>query len=102
MYSVRVIAHSIGPCEIPILSILLRYPRMVHAEFLRHRDFSYAVASSRAIPSEKLRQRIRQNPATIAWWGKNQRGMVAKEELTGEVLVAARAAWWSASADSMR
>jgi len=93
MYSARVIADSIGPCNIRLVSILLRYPRFVHAEFLRHRSFSYSVASTRAIPSEKLRQRVRQNPATIAWWGKNQRGMVAQEELTGETLAAAKKAW---------
>lgn len=93
MYSARIIAHSVGPVGIPVVSILLRYPRMVHADFTRHRAFSYSVASSRAIPSEKLRQRIMQNPATIAWWGKNQRGMVAEEELKGEELVAVKAVW---------
>lgn len=93
MYSTRVVADSIGPCKRRLVSILLRYPRMVHADFLRHRCFSYSVASSRAIPSEKLRQRIRQNPATVAWWGKNQRGMVATEELTGAALEAAQRAW---------
>lgn len=73
--------------------MLLRYPRMVHAEFTRHRAFGYSVASSRAIPSAKLRKRIEESPATIAWWGRNQKGMAAAEELTGDDLVKVKAAW---------
>jgi len=93
MYSAKVIEHSIGPCKIPLLTMLLQYPRMVHPEFIRHRDFSYAVASSRAIPSRILRERIQQNSATIMWWGKNQRGMGADTELTGDELAAVQYAW---------
>lgn len=93
MNSAKVIADSIGPTGHRITTLLLRYPRMVHAEFLRHRCFSYSVASSRAIPSQKLRQRVIEGPATIAWWGKNQAGMVAKEELAGDELKAVQDAW---------
>jgi thymidylate synthase ThyX len=54
---------------------------MVHAELMTHRLFSRNSASSRAIPNEKLRARIAEDPALPAWWGKNQSGMQAREEL---------------------
>ncbi|APU89021.1 putative HNH endonuclease [Virus Rctr197k] len=43
-------------------------------------------ASSRAIPSEKMRAMIQERPALPVWWGKNQSGMQAREELSNEPL----------------
>jgi thymidylate synthase ThyX len=43
--------------------------------------FSRNAASSRAIPIEKMIERIRNDPAIPSYWGKNQRGMAAKEEI---------------------
>ena len=39
------------------------------------------VHNSRAIPIEKMIQQVIENPAMPVWWGKNQSGMQAKEEL---------------------
>lgn len=60
---------------------ILEYPRMVHSELLTHRSFSKNASSSRAIPIEKIIKDIRSNPAMPVWWGKNQSGMQANEEL---------------------
>ena len=60
---------------------ILEYPRMVHAEFMTHRMFSKNAASSRAIPIEKMIQQVLDNPAMPEFWGKNQSGMQAIEEL---------------------
>ena len=49
-----------------------------------------------AIPNEKLRQRVIADPAMPVWWGKNQPGMQAREELQGEVLEATKKAWMAA------
>jgi thymidylate synthase ThyX len=43
--------------------------------------FSKNAASSRAIPIEKMIQQVIDNPAMPVFWGKNQSGMQAKEEL---------------------
>ncbi len=64
-----------------ITSWILEYPRFVHAEFMTHRMFSKNSASSRAIPIEKMIQQVLDNPAIPVWWGKNQSGMQANEEL---------------------
>jgi len=59
----------------------LTYPRFVHAEFMTHRLFSRNASSSRAIPIDRMIQRVLDDPALPIWWGKNQAGMQAWEEL---------------------
>ena len=82
-YRVRMLADSIGHNGVRLTTWELTYPRFVHAELMTHRLFSRNSASSRAIPTKKLMQQIRNNPAMPVWWGKNQAGMQAREELTG-------------------
>lgn len=60
----------------------LEYPRFIHSEFMTHRLFSRNAASSRAIPVEKVIEQVEDNPAIPIHWGKNQKGMQAKEECT--------------------
>lgn len=63
-----------------ITSLLLRYPRFIHAEFMTHRMFSRNASSSRAIPVEKMIRMIKEDTAMPVHWGKNQPGMQAHEE----------------------
>lgn len=77
----EIIADSINPKGNRLTTFILEYPRFVHAELMTHRMFSKNAASSRAIPIEKMIQQIIDNPAMPVWWGKNQSGMQAKEEL---------------------
>lgn len=81
MITVKIIADSINEYGCRLTSFILEYPRFVHAEFMTHRMFSKNAASSRAMPIEKMIQQIMDNPAMPVWWGKNQSGMQAKEEL---------------------
>lgn len=61
-------------------TLLLRYPRFIHAELMTHRAFSRNAASSRAIPVAKIIDDILADTAMPLHWGKNQRGMQASEE----------------------
>lgn len=61
-------------------TLLLRYPRFIHAEFMTHRAFSRNAASSRAIPVKKIIDDILADTAMPIHWGKNQKGMQASEE----------------------
>jgi thymidylate synthase ThyX len=79
-------------------TLLLRYPRWIHAEFMTHRVFSRNASSSRAIPVKKLIQDVVDDPAEPLYWGKNQKGMQAGEELSGEPLEEAKSMWRSAMA----
>lgn len=79
--SAQIIADSINPKGCRLTTYILEYPRFIHSELLTHRCFSKNAASSRAIPVEKMIEEVIANPATPVWWGKNQSGMQAKEEL---------------------
>lgn len=83
-YRARILLDSVGPSGKRITTWELRYPRMVHAETLTHRLLSRNSASSRAIPNEKLIAQVIDDPATPVWWGRNQSGMQAREELSAE------------------
>lgn len=61
-----------------ITTMQLRYPRIIHAEFMTHRVFSRNASSSRAIPVAKLIEEARTNPAMPVRFGANQRGMQDK------------------------
>lgn len=80
-----------------ITTFELEYPRWIHGEILTHRMFSRNAMSSRAVPVEKMLKQVRNDPAMPIHWGKNQAGMQAKEELTGEDLYDARLEWKDAA-----
>lgn len=69
-------------------------PRIILAEFNTHRVFSRNVSSSRAIPVLTMLRNLAKIAFVPTYWGKNQKGMQAKEELTGWALVQAKF-WWS-------
>lgn len=92
MYACKVIADSVGPSGCRITTLEVTYPLAVHWDFLRHQVFStyeqvHSVASNRAIPTSVYLRRILECPAEPLRWGKNQPGMVAREEVTGWRLV---------------
>lgn len=69
------------------------YPRFIHAEMMTHRMFSRNAASSRAIPVDRMIQMVRDDPARPIHWGRNQRGMQAREELLPEAAYKAQHEW---------
>lgn len=91
--SAKIIADSVSPDGVRLTTMLLRYPRFVHAEFMTHRVFSRNASSSRAIPVEKMIQAVIDDPAMPIHWGKNQKGMQAAQELSIDEQRAAIRAW---------
>lgn len=79
MISAKILLDSI--CESRITTFELTYPRFIHSEFMTHRVFSRNAASSRAIPIEKSIEAVMSVPAAPEVWGKNQKGMQAREVL---------------------
>lgn len=96
--SAKIILDSIAPSGRRLTTFELTYWRMVHAELMTHRVFSRNAASSRAIPIDKMIERILEDTAGPVWWGKNQKGMQAAEELLigSPEREAAHAAWLDA------
>lgn len=96
MYSTRILLDSISPAGKRIITYELTYPRFIHAELMTHRLFSRNSASSRAIPVKTMLDYIRNDPAMPVFWGKNQSGMQAAEELQGQDRKDAIAVWMAA------
>lgn len=96
MYSTRILLDSLAPCGQRLTTWELTYPRMVHAELMTHRVFSRNSSSSRAIPIEKMIAAVQDDPALPKWWGKNQSGMQAREEMSGEALTEVQLLWLEA------
>ena len=93
-YEALVLADSINPAGVRLTTLQIRYPRMVHAELMTHRDLSRGTSSSRAIPARVIRRQVRTDPAPPVFWGANQRGMQAAQQLTGWRLSVAKWAFF--------
>lgn len=95
--SAKIIADSVSESGKRITTLQLCYPRIVHSEVMTHRVFSRNASSSRAIPVAKMIEQVRNDPAMPVRWGKNQPGMQAHEDLTGEDALRAKARWMLAA-----
>lgn len=91
--SVKVLADSVGPSGRRLTTIEATYPRIIHSEILTHRALSRSSASSRAIPVEKLIQRVLDDPFIPEHIGKNQKGMQAEEQLDEAGVRRAQSLW---------
>ena len=104
--SAKIIADSIGMISCPgskrITTFELEYPRFILAELNTHRMLSKNSSSSRAIPVQKMLDMITENPAMPVWWGKNQPGMSAKEELSEELISCTKNQWDAARMDAAK
>ena len=89
----EIVADSISPRGKRITSVKLCYPRFIHAELMTHRVFSRNASSSRAIPVKRMIAYLRSTPAMPVFWGSNQAGMQAGEELAPGDIEACRMVW---------
>lgn len=74
-FEAKIIKDSIAPCGKRLTTVEATYPRFIHSELMTHRMFSRNAASSRAIPTRKIIDKVGTNPAMPIFWGKNKRGM---------------------------
>lgn len=97
----KIIADSITAAGNRMTTMEIEYPRFILAELNTHRMLSKNSASSRAIPVKAMHEQIKASPAEPVFWGKNQAGMQAKEELTGTDLGDAQFIWQRAMGDAL-
>lgn len=102
MISAKILLDSMSPSGCRLTTWELTYPRFIHSEFMTHRAISRNAASSRAIPIEKMIERVMTKPARPVWWGKNQSGMQAYEEVDEETQGAAILDWNAARNDAVK
>lgn len=84
MIEATIICDSVSPQGKRLTTFKLRYPKFIHSEFMTHRVISRNASSSRAVPTKKLLEEVRDDAlrAGPVFWGKNQSGMQAVEELS--------------------
>lgn len=92
-FSVKVLADSVGPNEARLTTVEVTLPRIVLSELLTHRVFSRNSASSRAIPIERMIQRVLHDPFVPEYWGANQKGMQAVSEISAACAEEGRHRW---------
>jgi len=100
-FSARVLLDSVSPAGIRLTTMEVRYPRFIHSEVLTHRVFSRNSSSSRALPIRKMIDAVREEPAMPLWWGRNQPGMQAREQIGEEARALAEAEWRRALEDAL-
>lgn len=92
-YACKVLCDSVSPDGVRLTTLEVTFPRIVLAEFNTHRVFSRNSASSRAIPVQKMLERVQEDPFVPVHWGKNQKGMQADVELTSQEQCEAELEW---------
>lgn len=96
-FSAKVVLDSVSPAGHRLTTMEVTIARFNLVDFNTHRAFSRNSASSRAIPVEKQLGRVMSDPMIPIFWAKNQKGMMATEELTDEARYAAERIWRHAS-----
>lgn len=102
MIEAKIIADSINIWDNRITTFVCTYPRFIHSEVMTHRVFSRNAASSRAIPVQKMIERILDQTAMPVSWGKNQKGMQAEKTLDSWDTAFAVEEWCKACRDAVR
>lgn len=85
-----------------ITTLQLRLPRFILAQLNTHRSFSRVTASSRAIPTSKLLEMVKNDAVQPVYWGKNQAGMQASEEVDVETKEKALQEWQLAALNASK
>jgi thymidylate synthase ThyX len=75
-----------------ITTFHLKYPRYVHSELMTHRVFSKNSGSSRAIPIEKMIQKVKDGPVQPLWT-ENQKGMQGPVITNEKIISGAEGIW---------
>lgn len=92
----KIVAHSVNPTGVSLVTWSLKYWRACHSEVMTHRVLSRNASSSRAIPVKKMLEQVWNDPAGPIHWGANQPGMQANAELTGVRLWLAQKLFYTA------
>lgn len=101
-YNARVLLDSVAPNGVRLTTLEVTFPRFVLAEFNTHRSFSRNSASSRAVPTSKLIERVELDPVIPLEWGRNKAGMSASDVLSELEGKAALDEWLRARDDAVR
>lgn len=88
--SAKIIAHSKAPNGEELITFEVELHRFILPEVNTHKALSRGYQSSRAIPILRQLEQIANDPAMPVYYGKDQAGMIAGDELEGRDLELAR------------
>lgn len=74
-YEAKVLADSLSPAGVRLLTVQVTFPRFILAEVNTHRVFSRNSASSRAIPPEDLIKKVMDDPFIPETFNSRVKGM---------------------------
>ncbi len=99
--SVKVLAYSASlETHDKLLTLLVKFPRIIEPEVLRHRSLSFSAASSRAMNASGHIKKVTED-MFIPKFTKEQKGMSAKEYLDEEEQDSASLSWQISGAASI-
>jgi hypothetical protein len=102
MHKATVLADSVTPDGIRLITVEVTFPRYLLSEFNTHRLFSRNSASSRAIPPEIQLARILDAAFTPANFYTRAKGMGQDEPLEGSSAIDAEEVWLIARDDAVK
>jgi thymidylate synthase ThyX len=97
----EVVKHSSYLHE-ELITVEIQLHRFILPEYNTHRKLSRNFQSSRAVTVKALMDQVKMHPAMPVHWGKNQSGMVAKEELSPMDQAKAEKIWLSAAREAVK
>jgi thymidylate synthase ThyX len=89
----KVVADSVVSNAPRLTTMVLTYPRYIHAQFMTHRVFSRNASSSRAIPTQRIIDAVTTDPVVPLNWRENKKGMQGGEIFTADREEAAEVVW---------
>lgn len=96
----QIVLDSLSPDGIRLTTFQLRYWRPIHSELMTHRVFSRNAGSSRARPSAKIIEQVRNEPWGPIYWGANEPGMQARTALLEQQVELAKEHWKDAAVEA--
>lgn len=100
--SAKVIADSVNPSGDRLTTFEIKLHRYVLAEFNTHRKNSRNFQSSRACPVQKMITNIIDDDVYPLHWGKNQKGMIANQEVDEQTKIDAKIIWNNARVEAIK
>lgn len=92
-FASRILADSVSPDGARLTTYEATFPRFILAEVNTHRMLSRNSASSRAIPTEKIIQRVIDDPFVPMTFNRRVKGMGVGDALTEDAARQSRDAW---------
>ncbi len=93
MTEAKILADSLNQWGDRLTTFKIKFPRIIEAEILRHRVFSYSAESSRAVGLEKHIQKVLARPFIPQEFTEDCKGMSAKKSLEEDQNNKAKVLW---------